>query len=192
MERSVTILLLFLIARTGVGQPLEFDLNRPMKAQAKWDNVYIYKDPQKKITIGVLEGRQSVDILRWRPHLFFIEAKTGEFGYVNSEEIISYQDEFDSLIKYIEKKTRDIESGIAKKYAESLDSKFGKDISAKILKHEYWIGMTDEMAVYALGKPDKINSTVTATVRSEQWVYVSRDIYLYFKNGILESYQNSR
>ena len=52
--------------------------------------------------------------------------------------------------------------------------------------------MTHEMARYSVGDPDKINRTVTATITKEQWVYGSIDLFLYFNNGVLESFQDAR
>ncbi|WP_230309159.1 hypothetical protein [Planomicrobium sp. YIM 101495] len=52
------------------------------------------------------------------------------------------------------------------------------------------IGMTtDQVLESTLGKPNKINRTVTQSTVSEQWVY-DNGIYLYFDNGILTSFQD--
>lgn len=66
--------------------------------------------------------------------------------------------------------------------------KYGKETYNKLKKGLFWIGMTKEMAILSLGYPNDINKTVTRTHISEQWVYTNT--YLYFENGILESYQN--
>jgi hypothetical protein len=50
--------------------------------------------------------------------------------------------------------------------------------------------MTDDMARVSLGNPRSINRTVGSWGVYEQWVYYST--YLYFENGKLSSYQNSR
>lgn len=52
------------------------------------------------------------------------------------------------------------------------------------------IGMTAEMVRLAWGRPSKINSTITASRRSEQWVY--GDQYVYLVNGIVTTMQTSR
>lgn len=75
------------------------------------------------------------------------------------------------------------------KYRQSLISKFGKEIGQKLFEGYYWIGMTREMARISLGKPTTINKSVGSWGVHEQWVYYST--YLYFKNDILSSFQNS-
>ena len=74
------------------------------------------------------------------------------------------------------------------KYRQSLISKYGKETGQKLFEGYYWIGMTKEMAKISLGEPNRINKSVGSWGVNEQWVYYS--IYLYFKNGILSSYQN--
>ena len=53
------------------------------------------------------------------------------------------------------------------------------------------IGMTaDDVRKSSWGKPQKINSTITANGRHEQWVYGGGNLYL--DNGVLTSIQTSR
>jgi hypothetical protein len=47
--------------------------------------------------------------------------------------------------------------------------------------------MTKEMCKLSWGEPEKINETITAGQKSEQWVY--SDNYLYFDNGKLRAIQ---
>jgi len=51
--------------------------------------------------------------------------------------------------------------------------------------------MTAEQVTRLCGKPNRINETVNAQGKSEQWIYRA-EIYLYFKDGILTSYSLSR
>lgn len=51
-------------------------------------------------------------------------------------------------------------------------------------------GMDKEQAIEAVGRPIRINSSLTDTTISEQWIY-SPCSYLYFKNGLLETIQRS-
>ena len=51
--------------------------------------------------------------------------------------------------------------------------------------------MTDKMARESIGYPDDINSSVGSWGTHEQWVYEKKDLYLYFENGILTSFQNN-
>ena len=50
------------------------------------------------------------------------------------------------------------------------------------------IGMNQDQAIMAWGYPKDINKDVGSWGVHEQWVYNNQ--YLYFKNGILNSYQN--
>lgn len=73
------------------------------------------------------------------------------------------------------------------KEAEKYKSKFGLNIWNLLLEGNVKIGMTKEMCRIAWGAPKKINETITAGRKSEQWVY--SDNYLYFENGKLTTIQ---
>ncbi len=73
---------------------------------------------------------------------------------------------------------------IEKKYIQ----KYGKATYDKLKKGYYWIGMTEEMATISLGMPNDVNRTVGIWGVHEQWIY--DNVYLYFENGKLSSYQN--
>lgn len=66
--------------------------------------------------------------------------------------------------------------------------KYGKTLYDKLKKGYYWIGMTDKMAIIALGLPDNVNRSVGSWGIQEQWVY--KGAYYYFENGKLKSYQD--
>ena len=71
---------------------------------------------------------------------------------------------------------------------ERIKAKYDYGISRKIIKREYWLGMTSEMAKESLGTPEEINKSVGSWGVHEQWIYGKT--YLYFENGKLTSYQN--
>lgn len=71
---------------------------------------------------------------------------------------------------------------------ERIKAKYDYGISRKIIKREFWLGMTSEMAKESLGNPEDINRTVGSWGVHEQWIYGSS--YLYFENGVLTSFQN--
>jgi len=48
--------------------------------------------------------------------------------------------------------------------------------------------MTEDMVLMSIGPPDDINRTIGSWGVHEQWVYTGR--YLYFKNGVLKSFQD--
>jgi hypothetical protein len=66
--------------------------------------------------------------------------------------------------------------------------KYGQKTYNKLKEGYYWTGMNREMATISLGSPNDINRTVGSWGVHEQWVY--DNIYLYFENGKLTSYQN--
>ena len=77
---------------------------------------------------------------------------------------------------------------ILAKRKQMLIDKYGRTIANKILEGKIWLGMTKEMAIESLGRPNDINRTVNAYKINEQWVYDK--IYLYFENDILISWQD--
>jgi hypothetical protein len=59
-----------------------------------------------------------------------------------------------------------------------------------ILAKKVGLGMSTDDVIASWGKPGHVNTTVTAYGKHEQWVYGST--YLYFEEGVLASYQQSR
>ena len=75
---------------------------------------------------------------------------------------------------------------------QNIFSKYSEETAKKIIDEKIWIGMTKQMAIDSWGHPGTINRTVTETTVKEQWVYRRNynTIYLYFRNGILYTYQD--
>lgn len=67
---------------------------------------------------------------------------------------------------------------------------YGTEIATKILAGKIWLGMTSEMTKESWGSPDKNNRTVGTWGVHEQWIY--GDTYVYFENGILTSWQDTK
>lgn len=119
--------------------------------------------------------------------------KDEHIGYVfesilsETEDIILFRE---NIIK--EKQENEINFNKKKKqeYKKFLTDKFGKNIGEDLFNGYYWVGMTVEMVSISLGNPNNINKTVGDWGIHEQWVY--SNLYLYFENGILTSYQNSK
>ncbi len=88
--------------------------------------------------------------------------------------------EYENKIKLIKGEYAKLEKKYIKKY--------GQKTYNKLKEGYYWTGMNREMATISLGSPKDINRTVGSWGVHEQWVY--DDIYLYFENGRLTSYQN--
>lgn len=75
------------------------------------------------------------------------------------------------------------------KQLEKNISNFSPNIQNLIKQRKIQIGMTDEQVLLSWGYPFRINKSVYAWGIEEQWVYERG--YLYFKDGILKSYQTS-
>nr|PZN59644.1 MAG: hypothetical protein DIU58_17700 [Sphaerobacter thermophilus] len=60
-----------------------------------------------------------------------------------------------------------------------------------VIARRVMIGMTAEMVREAWGRPERINETITASGRFEQWVYGLGE-YIYLENGVVTTIQTSR
>lgn len=67
---------------------------------------------------------------------------------------------------------------------------FPPDIQRCISEKKVQIGMSTEQVILSWGRPEHINRSVGKWGEHEQWVYGST--YLYFENGIMTSFQDSR
>jgi hypothetical protein len=67
---------------------------------------------------------------------------------------------------------------------------WNRDYCQAIVNRRVIIGMNSEQVRAAWGRPERINRTVFPSHTSEQWVY--GDSYLYFDDGVLASFQDSR
>jgi len=105
----------------------------------------------------------------------------GKFGYVN-EVFLEGNPQIDEYRKNINiiKSKEDAEQQKMRALAKNkeLIDKYGTSNAQRIARHEYWIGMTDDMAKTSIGSPNDINRTVGEWGVHEQWVYDNRDLYL--------------
>jgi chromosome segregation ATPase len=122
-------------------------------------------------------------------------------GYSNKYYQIYYGDEIGYIYKKnvpdnkeLKKLRSEMGAIEKKKQAENrekfLKKKYNKTTAHRILTKTIWIGMTSEMAEESWGKPTEINRSVYRTGIHEQWVY--SEAYLYFKDDILTSWQDTR
>ncbi len=74
------------------------------------------------------------------------------------------------------------------KEGNAIKKKYGLSNFNKLNSGKIWIGINKEMTIFALGKPNEINRTVTKNIISEQWVYYR--LYVYFENGKVTSFQD--
>lgn len=59
----------------------------------------------------------------------------------------------------------------------------------EILDHQITLGMSQDDVIASWGKPEHVNTTVTAYGRHEQWVYGNQ--YVYFEDGRVSAVQSS-
>lgn len=57
-----------------------------------------------------------------------------------------------------------------------------------ISENSYYLGMRSTPLILSKGRPEKINSTTSKYSYTAQWIY--RNTYIYFRNGIISSWQN--
>jgi len=156
-------------------------------------NGYIYPEPNydtEKI-VKILKN-QSVTLISYSPGYFLIDEPRGyllAMAVINNKEIeavikTSEQQKIKERKELVRKRAQKEDSVAMNKYS----SQYGKEIAMKIVRKQYWIGMSTDMAKYSLGTPKDINKTVGSWGIHEQWVY-SMDFILYFENGKLKSYQ---
>ena len=123
--------------------------------------------------------------------IFFSAEHEGERGYI-VDVCFKFTDEFLAFYgKESERVKRDEDEQIKKEiqiWRNNLIEVFGKIDANRIFNHKYWIGMTSVMASNSLGSPKDINKSVGSWGIHEQWVY--DNLYLYFENRILTSYQD--
>lgn len=101
------------------------------------------------------------------------------------DERIRLQNEEKEEIKKVAQKKQAVAN---EKYKSSLISKYGKNIGVKIYNKQAELGMTSAMISTIMGKPNEINRSGGSWGIHEQWIY--DNIYLYFENDTLKSWQD--
>jgi hypothetical protein len=180
----------------------EHEIQNPIKTVVKAKantstnpNWTVYSDFEMNNSVGAVKVGDSVNVIGWSTWLYFI--KTKDLGGYISWRALEVNKNLDSLSKVLArespiqediqiKKEQELEK---KKHEQFLIKEFGNADAQKILRGEFWIGMSTTMAEYSLGRPDTKNKTVTENSTHEQWVYRKQKLYLYFTNYTLKSYQ---
>ncbi|MNK45804.1 hypothetical protein D3C87_645750 [compost metagenome] len=149
-------------------------------------NDLLYNDLKKEYDIDNIH-KESLSIEKRKEYNLFL--------YSFAKDIIDYQGYIPALQYYKELEPIDgiitqdeITVAIAdltpkaEAAKQEIDTKKNKNVKPEI-------GMTHDEAINSTwGKPKDINTTTTADMVSEQWVY-SGNRYLYFDNGILTTIQ---
>lgn len=73
---------------------------------------------------------------------------------------------------------------------EQSKAKFGSTGADAIIKGTVFIGMHKDAAILSWGVPDKINETLNASGKREQWVYDKQKQFLYIENGKVSAIQS--
>lgn len=160
----------------------------------------------KKLTSEVLkileEGEKIIiDINSYEEGYF--KACFGETcGYINElwlKKTGKYKEFHDLMIKKKELafEKRELEKERSKTTFEDREKKreidclkkYSEETCKKLMRRDYWIGMTEEQAIISRGRPEEINRSVGSWGTHEQWIY-PYGLYFYFRNGRLSSYQN--
>jgi hypothetical protein len=111
------------------------------------------------------------------------------------------QERFDVFVKvgdkrYIIKNVGSDNIGDVFTYNNPYEKKWPTAVYEGIKQGKIAVGMTKEMVLMSVGKPQHVNTTLQSWGTFEQWVYPTGDPfksnYVYFKNGIVSSIQISK
>jgi hypothetical protein len=207
--RSYLIIILILISLDSIAQSLETQqevLERKIAYQnTKFDSLQLIKDELIKkrdsLELKILKSKKSYILkldynqLREGESVHIVEAGK-EWTIVNTMKnkqwrvkVPTYYLMEESKFIKSEKKSKEKEENELVERKAHLMRKFGNLITNKILEGRIWIGMTKGMAIESQGKPNDVNRTVGKWGVHEQWIY-SYNVYLYFENGELTSWQD--
>jgi hypothetical protein len=172
-----TSLSLLLISASSFGQSF------PVKTEVGFFDARLYDQPVRSETefTEVTKG-SSITVLEITQEPWLKVDYNNRIGYMS---FVHFKDNDEISELYY----ADIYSDDPK--MKRLMESFGAVTSKKIANGEYWIGMTDKMAIESLGKPSDNNKSVGSWGTHEQWIYKGKNLYLYFENGVLASYQEN-
>ena len=134
-----------------------------------------------------LEENDEVLIYDWFQKPYVKASYEGEVGYISYGSLKENQFVRQIKSQIQEKEFQKIQENSPK--LARLIKEYGESTANRLIDGEIWIGMSDEMAREALGRPNDINRTTTSYSVREQWVYPNGK-YLYFEDGVLDSWQD--
>lgn len=128
-----------------------------------------------------IPAEDSILVYNWYKKPYFKATYKEKVGFISYSSLVN-NDQTKSIVN----------SSLEKEHPNdyTLIKKYGNYNAQRIIKGEYWIGMTNEMAKISLGHPDNINKSTGSWGVHEQWVYEDLKKYLYFENGKLSSFQD--
>jgi len=163
----------------------------------KWDNTQVSSipDSNSKYEKFKVQKTDSLEIYNYsydypeKSTLFWKIKFKGHSGFISNLNIVQSKtlENFKKIIDKIKENKEKAQDSI--RFVE-LKKLWGAKIALRIIKKEYWLGMTTEMCKKSLGYPDDINRSRGPWGLHQQWIYRKPfKKYLYFENGILTSYQ---
>lgn len=176
--------------------------------RSKKKYITLFDTPNGKILDDSLSRTEALKVIKI-DHFYYLKVQgiyhNKIVGYIlkndaeiDSElqaKIIKSEEEREESYKgFLKEKNRILQERLAKERKiesenkrKKLTAKYGSATANRLINGEIWIGMTMNQAVESLGNPNNINETVTARGKDHQFVY--DNLYLYFKDGVLTTYQ---
>ena len=145
-----------------------------------------YKPSANANIIIELEENDELLVYDWFQKPYVKASYEGKVGYISYGSLKENQ-----FVRQIKSQIREQELQQIQENNPKLDrliKEYGESTAKRLIDGEIWIGMSNEMAREALGRPNDINRTSTSYGVREQWVYPNGK-YLYFEDGVLDSWQ---
>lgn len=139
------------------------------------------RDKPTGIEIARIPSGDTIFVFDWYEEPYFKASYKDKVGYISYVSFTENKKISDLMYKNLAKENPKL---------ARLSQKYGKPIANRLIKGEYWVGMTSEMAKESVGFPSDINKSTGSWGIHEQWVYDKKNLYLYFENGKLTSFQN--
>ena len=128
-----------------------------------------------------------LDVLEDNIHISYgnVEGYAKPHNFESNDEKINLNLKHNTTQRVLtEKEKRELEK------RDRIVERFGSRFGYLIASGKYAIGMTPEMVRASLGSPNDVNRTVGSWGVHEQWVYDKKDLYIYFENGKVTSFQD--
>lgn len=181
--------------------------NRKVLAKIR-SRARVYKDSESQEVIGYFEANTYVMLISYEDFRYLAEFG-GLLGYVKDVDI-QKDEEVKQFTAIMEAKEKALKSAMTDAYVaawkadkaerdaqtqkqretmihDKFGSRYGTEIIRKIADSEIWVGMSDEMAVYSLGKPARILTTINRQGSHEEWQF--EGMTLSFQNGMLKEFR---
>ena len=146
-----------------------------------------YKHKPSKVLGSIRQSYEEKRYLDIKDSLEFLEKYHPE-----TRECAEAKKIYRQALKELEADRKKVSKEEAKtKSVERIMAKYGcsRGVAESINNRHIQLGMTKEMVIAAIGRPRDINRTGGSFGIHEQWCYPG-NVYLYFENGILTTWQD--